>query len=109
NRRVSTDVLRWPIVGRALAWRHARTSFQLVLLAVALLVVADGLFGSPNPTSNLAPLLTWVHYRGLLIVALRAAGSLCCAGCPFVLARDAGRRLHAPRQRWPRRLRTKWL
>jgi ferredoxin len=106
---VSTDVLRWPIVGRALAWRHSRTAFQFVLLAVALVVVADGLFGSPNPVANLAPLLTWVHYRGLLVVALLSVGNLFCAGCPFVLARDAGRRLHAPGRRWPRRLRTKWL
>jgi hypothetical protein len=53
--------------------------------------------------------LTWVHYRGLLVVALLAAGNLFCMGCPFVLVRDAGRRIHAPAFRWPRRLRTKWI
>ena len=37
-------------------------------------------------------MLTWVHYRGRLIVALLAAGNLFCTGCPFVLVRDAGRR-----------------
>ena len=53
-------------------------------------------------------MLTWVHYRGLLIVALLAAGNLFCTGCPFVLVRDTARRLHAPTARWPRWLRRKW-
>ena len=103
------DVLRWPVVGAFLRWRHARKAFQLLLFFVAALVILHGLFGPDTPTTNLAPLLTWVHYRGLLIVALLAAGNLFCAGCPFVLARDAGRRIRPPGLRWPRRLRSKWF
>ncbi len=72
-------------------------------------MIADGLYGPQSPTTNLAPVLTWVHYRGLLIVSLLAAGNLFCFGCPFVLVRDAGRRLVPPPLRWPRRLRTKWF
>jgi polyferredoxin len=106
---VSTDVLRWPAIGGFLRWRHARTTFQLFLLCLAAVVIVDGVFGAQTPTSNLAPLLTWVHYRGLLIVALLAAGNLFCMGCPFVLVRDAGRRVLPPAFRWPRRLRTKWF
>jgi polyferredoxin len=106
---VSTDVLRWPVIGGFLRWRHARTTFQLLLLCVAAVVIIDGVFGPQNPTNNLAPLLTWVHYRGLLIIALLAAGNLFCMGCPFVLVRDAGRRILPPAFRWPRRLRTKWF
>ena len=68
-----------------------------------------GLFGPQIAPSNLATVLTWVHYRGLLIVALLAAGNLFCTGCPFVLVRDAGRRVRPPSLRWPRRLRTKWI
>src|SRR5688572_11945844 len=103
------DVLRWPVIGTLLRWRHARTSLQLVSLFVAAILVADGLFGSQFGPSNLSTVVTWVHYRGLLVVALLAAGNLFCTGCPFVLARDAGRRLHAPTRRWPHWLRTKWL
>ena len=103
------DVLRWPAIGDFLRWRHARTAFQLLLLCVAAVVIVDGVFGSQSPTNNLAPLLTWVHYRGLLIVALLAAGNLFCMGCPFVLVRDAGRRILPPAFSWPRRLRTKWF
>jgi hypothetical protein len=50
-----------------------------------------------------------VHYRGLLVIALLAAGNLFCAGCPFVLVRDAGRRIRQPWLVFPRWLRTKWI
>ncbi len=103
------DVLRWPVVGGFLRWRHARTSLQLGLLAAAVVVVLHGLFGPDFAPGNLATVLTWVHYRGLLVVALLAAGNFFCAGCPFVLVRDWGRRLHAPARLWPKRLRGKWL
>jgi len=106
---VSTDVLRWPVLGGLLRWRHARKTFQLLLLGIAAVVIVDGIFGAQTPTNNLAPVLTWVHYRGLLIIALLAAGNLFCMGCPFVLVRDACRRFLPPAFRWPRRLRTKWV
>jgi polyferredoxin len=103
------DVLRWPLIGGFLHWRHARRTVQLGLLLAAAVVILHGLFGPQTPTGNLAPVLTWVHYRGLLVVALLAAANLFCAGCPFVLVRDAGRRFLPPAFRWPRRLRTKWI
>ena len=103
-----SDVFTWPLIGPALRWKHARTALQLVLLAVAAVVVVHGLVGPQLAPANLATVLTWVHYRGLLIVALLAAGNLFCTGCPFILVRDAARRLHAPAARWPRWLRRKW-
>ncbi len=103
------DILRWPILGRMLRWRHARTSLQLVLLFAAAIVVLHGLAGPDIAPGNLATVLTWVHYRGLLVVALLAAGNFFCAGCPFVLVRDWGRRLHSPTRLWPKRLRGKWI
>ena len=105
---IGSDVFTWPVLGPALRWRHARTALQLVLLLVAAVLVAHGLFGPQLAPANLATVLTWVHYRGLLIVALLAAGNLFCTGCPFILVRDAARRLHAPTARWPRWLRRKW-
>ena len=107
--RADIDILRWPLVGRLLKWRHARTSLQLALLVAAAVVVLHGLFGPDIAPGNLATVLTWVHYRGLLVVALLAAGNFFCAGCPFVLVRDWGRRLHAPTRLWPKRLRGKWI
>jgi hypothetical protein len=103
-----SDVLRWPVVGPFLRWRHARTALQVLALLTAAAVVAHGLAGPQLAPANLATVVTWVHYRGLLVVALLAAGNLFCTACPFVLVRDAARRAHAPARRWPRRLRTKW-
>ena len=34
----SVDLLRWPLIGRFLRWRHARTSLQLVMLALAVVM-----------------------------------------------------------------------
>jgi polyferredoxin len=104
-----SDILRWPLFGRALRWRHARTSAQVILLLVAAVIVLHGLLGPQLAPRNLATVATWVHYRGLLVIALLAAGNFFCMGCPFVRVRDWGRRLHAPVRRWPRLLRTKWI
>lgn len=103
------DLLRWPIVGRFLRWRRARTFLQLSILVVAAVIVLHGLLGPQIAPANLATVVTWVHYRGLLVIALLAAGNLFCTGCPFVLVRDAARRGHQPQRRWPRWLRHKWI
>jgi ferredoxin len=102
------DLLRWPLIGALLRWRHVRTAAQLVLLVVAVAIVLHGLFGRQLAATNLSTVLTWIHYRGLLIGALLLAGNLFCAACPMILVRDAARRFHRPSRRWPRRL-GKWL
>ena len=107
--RSSGDVLRWPVIGRLLRWRHARTTLQLAALLVAAVVVLHGLFGPQVAPRNLATVVTWVHYRGLLVIVLLAAGNFFCTGCPFVLTRDIARRQHMPTSPWPRWLRTKWI
>jgi polyferredoxin len=92
-----------------LRWRRLRTTAQLVLLVVATVVIAHGLFGPQLAPKNLATVLTWIHYRGLLIGALLAAGNAFCGACPMILVRDLARRLRRPRRRWPRWLARKWL
>jgi ferredoxin len=81
---------------------------QLGVLAVALLLVAHGLFGPPLAARNLSTVVGWIHYRGLLVLLILAVGNLFCAACPMILVRDAGRRLVHPALRWPRVLRNKW-
>lgn len=103
------DLLRLPVIGAFLKWRHARLTLQIASLAVAAAVVVHGLFGPQIAPRNLATVVTWVHYRGLLVIALLAVGNLFCTGCPFILVRDAARRGHAPTRRWPRALRSKWI
>ena len=103
------DVLRWPLVGRLLKLDTRARSCRSPCSIAAAVLVLHGLVGPQVAPGNLATVLTWVHYRGLLVVALLAAGNLFCAGCPFVLVRDLGRRLHPPARLWPQELRGKWL
>ena len=62
------DVLRTPILGRLLLWKHSRTALQAVLFAIAAMMVIDGLIGSPLAAKNTATVAAWVHYRGLIVV-----------------------------------------
>jgi hypothetical protein len=75
----AVDLLRWPIAGRILRWKHLRTTTQIVLLLTAVLVVLHGLLGPQMAPRNLSTVLTWIHYRGLLIGALLAAGTCSAA------------------------------
>lgn len=103
------DLLRWPVLGRFLKWRYARPAMQLPLFLVAVAMVVHGLLGPQLAPKNLATVLTWVHYRGILVLVLLGAGNLFCMACPFLLPREIARKLFRPRLRWPRRLRGKGL
>ena len=103
------DLLRTPVVGRVLRWRHARTLFQIPLLLVGVLMILHGLFGPSLAPRNLATTLTWVHFRGALVLILLVAGNFFCFACPFVLVRDAARKFFRPVRNFPRYLRNKWL
>ena len=103
------DLLRVPVVGRFLQWRHARTVLAIPVLAVSLVMIAQGLLGPTLAPKNLATVLTWVHFRGALVLALLCAGNLFCLACPFMLVRNAMRRFIKPRFTWPRALRNKWI
>src|SRR6185295_8566990 len=94
---------------RFLRWRRARTVMQLPLFAAALAMIAHGLLGPQLAPKNLATVLTWVHYRGVLVLVLLATGNLFCMACPFMLPRQLARRFFQPARHWPRRLRSKWL
>jgi cytochrome c oxidase assembly factor CtaG len=103
------DLLHVPLVGRFLKWRHARVAVQLPLAVLAVAVIVDGLRGRQLAPLNLAGVLPWIHWRGLLILALLVAGNFSCMACPFTLPRRlAGRWLGFGRV-WPHWLRTKWL
>jgi cytochrome c oxidase assembly factor CtaG len=103
------DLLRVPLLGRFLKWRHARLALQLPLLLLAGIVILDGLTGPQVGAMNLAGVLPWIHWRGLVVVGLLAAGNVFCMGCPFLVPRTLARRWLPRGWSWPRRLRSKWL
>jgi len=103
------DLLSVPIIGAALGRPRFRRAVQSAMFALALIVIADGLFGHQMSSMNLAGVLPWTHWRGLVVISLLAAGNFFCMACPFTLARDFGRRWLPSRWHWPKWLRSKWL
>ena len=85
---------------------------QVILFAVAALIIFDGLFGPQLAPQNLATVGAWLHYRGLVVLALLVAGNLFCMACPFMLPRQGARWVRERFLRngwpWPRALRNKW-
>jgi len=103
------DLLSVPIVGAALGRPRFRRVVQSAMFAMAIIIIADGLFGHQMSSMNLAGTLPWAHWRGFVALSLLVAGNFFCMACPFTLARDFGRRWLSSRWRWPKRLRSKWL
>ena len=103
------DLLRLPLAGSLLTKRHARTLLQIPLFIVSAAMIVHGLFGPQLAPRNLATTLTWVHFRGALVLVLLLAGNFFCLACPFMLVRNLARKFFRPVRNWPRRLRNKWL
>jgi polyferredoxin len=72
-------------------------------------MILHGLFGPPLAPKNLATTLSWVHFRGALVLILLVAGNFFCLACPFMLVRNFARKFFKPVRNWPRWLRNKWL
>ncbi len=105
----AVDLLRMPLLGRFLRWRHARLTLQVPLFFLAALIVYDGLCGPPVGAENLAGVLPWIHWRGLVVLGLLSAGNVVCMACPFMLPRTLARRYGPATRAWPAWLRNKWL
>ena len=82
---------------------------QVPLLLLAGLIVYDGFRGPQVGAMNLAGVLPWIHWRGLVVLGLLAAGNVFCMACPFMVPRTLARRWLPQGRSWPRRLRNKWL
>jgi polyferredoxin len=102
------DLLRVPLVGAALRRPMTRAVARALLFTAAAVMILQGLFGTQLAPKNLATVVTWVHYRGVLVLVLLLFGNFFCMACPFMVARDLARRVLRPPLRWPRRLRNKW-
>jgi polyferredoxin len=102
------DFLRVPVLGTFLRWPHSRMTMQIPLLGISIIMVLHAFLGPQLAPKNIATLLTWVHFRGMVVVALLLAGNLFCMACPFMLPRDIIRKRFTPRWHWPRWLHNKW-
>ena len=109
RQRPGFDLLRAPVIGSFLRWRHGRRTLQLAMLLLAVAMIADGLLGPQMAPMNLAGVLPWTHWRALVVVGLLIGGNVFCMACPFTLPRELAKRLLPAQRAWPRRLRAKWL
>ena len=101
--------MRVPGLGPLFRWRYARPLLQAPLLVLSVIMILHGLFGPTLAPKNLATTLSWLHFRGVLVLVLLCAGNFFCLACPFMLVRQAARRFFKPRFNWPRALRNKWI
>ncbi|HEY2882229.1 MAG TPA: cytochrome c oxidase assembly protein [Pirellulales bacterium] len=104
------DLFRLPLVGDILRWPGTRRIVQFAVLVIAVLVVIDGLRGPNSSPMNLAGVVPWIHWRGLIVIGLLAVGNVFCYGCPFMLSRAVARWFTSGGVglRWPHMLRNKW-
>ncbi len=103
------DLLTLPVLGAALRSRVFRRSVQWLMLGLAALIVADGLFGAQEMSAlNLAGVLPWTYWRGFVVIGLLVLGNVFCAVCPFTLSRSLAGRWLGRRLRWPAALGNKW-
>lgn len=105
----ASDLTRVPVFGAFLRWRHARLSLQLILALLALFVIWDGLSGPQTGAMNLAGVLPWIHWRGILVFGLLVFGNVFCMACPFQLPRTLARYWRRTTRTWPSWLQSKWL
>ena len=105
------DLFRIPGLRRFIRWKYARFVFQLPLLILAIFVIVDGFTGRQLAPRNVATTAVWLHYRGLVVLALALVGNAFCAACPLMLTRGATRRLErvVPKLEFPRFLKNKYL
>ena len=103
------NVLSLPIIGPLLRWRWGRLVFQILLLVVSGFLLYDGFSGPQFAPENLSTVVTWVHYRGLIVFGFLLFGNLFCMGCPFTIPRTLAKRWAISGRRWPQWLRNKWL
>ncbi len=106
------DLLRLPGLRRLVRWRYSRLVFQIPLLVLAAMAIVDGLTGQPMAPRNVATASVWLHYRGLVAIALAVFGNAFCAACPLMLTRGVTRRVERwlpGMPAWPRVLHNKGL
>lgn len=104
-----SDLLQVPLFGRMFRSSRARLALRCTLLVLVLLIVLDGLLGSPDAPMNLAGTIPWTHWRGVAIIAILAVGNVACMACPLLAPRTLLRKWIVPTRALPRALRTKWI
>ncbi|GIW83266.1 MAG: hypothetical protein KatS3mg105_5073 [Gemmatales bacterium] len=97
------------VLARLWLERRVRLTLRSAVFILFTLVVIDGFTGPQVSSINLAGVLPWVHWRGILVLTLLLGANFFCGVCPFTSLRSLIRRWWQPTHSWPKRLKTKWL
>ncbi len=104
------DILRLPGIGRFLRWRWLQPIIEVPMLALFILVIIVGIWGTQEPSQNLATMLIWVYWWSLVIFSFLFVGRIWCMVCPLGAAGEwTNRRVGTMGKRWPRALRNLWI
>lgn len=113
------DLLRFPRFRRIFAWRGFQFALMAPGLAILVLAILSGFWGTPIGAKNFSMIFVWVVWWGLLVLLfLPFAARAWCAACPLPGAGEwLSHRAFVERANrflgfglgWPRRLRNRWL
>ena len=104
------ELTRSKVLKNLVKWRGFQPLVQAPVVFVFVLVIVAGLFGSQDPSRNIAPVLTWnIWWMGLIFFAF-FAGEIWCTVCPWMAIPDWVKRLSAklPGRDRPLGLEKKW-
>ncbi|UCC93841.1 MAG: hypothetical protein JSW25_04015, partial [Thermoplasmata archaeon] len=68
------DLLQFPGLGRLLRWRWLQPLLEVPMLALFILVIIVGIWGTQEPSQNLATMLIWVYWWSLVIFSFIFVG-----------------------------------
>jgi polyferredoxin len=103
------DLLMFPVLGRVLKWRGLQPSLEVPGVILFVLVVVVGIWGTQEPSQNLATMLVWIYWWSLVIFSFIFVGRIWCMMCPLgAVGEWVHRRIGTLGRRWPRRLRNLW-
>lgn len=101
------DLLKVPVLGGFLRWRHFNTLLLAPTLLIFAVIVAAGLFGQQD-TSNPAILLTWILWWPAVIFTFFLVGRIWCTICPFGYMGDVAQKVANLGKKAPRILKNMW-
>jgi len=96
--RVGRIPFMGPVLHRMTTQHWPLAVLRLVMVALFLLIIAAGLFGSQIPQRNIATLFTWNIWWTGVIISIVLVGTAWCAVCPW----DALARWLVHRRLWRR-------
>jgi len=77
-------ILTWPdSVARSVTNKTLLIILKILFVAVFLLIIAAGLFGTSLPERNIATVATWTYWWTGIIISVFFLGSAWCAVCPW--------------------------